>query len=97
MSSSVFSTAEDEDDFHESLPCRSGTTTDEIIVPLGQGGTSGGWCLEFRKPPPDPLLEQGGGTSFSEEILKEIQERIGIAEDCAGIAFQDTFQNFGID
>ncbi len=39
-----------------------------FVPPLNKGGLQGGGAWKFRKPPPDPLLVQGGGTSFSEEL-----------------------------
>ncbi len=44
------------------MPLRGATRDENNRPPLDEGG-----CLEVRRPPPDPLLVQGGGTSFSEE------------------------------
>lgn len=53
--------------FQENLPLCGATTDENDRPPLDKGGLQGGGVWKFRKPPPGPLLVQGGATSFSEE------------------------------
>ncbi len=48
------------------MPLCGATTDENNRPPLDKGGLQGGRAWKFHKPSPDPLLAQGGGTSFSE-------------------------------
>ncbi len=51
------------------MPLRGATTDENNRPPLDKGGLQGGGAWKFANLPPDPLLVQGGGTSFSEEEI----------------------------
>jgi hypothetical protein len=47
------------------MPLCGATMDENDRPPLDEGGLQGGgWCLEVRRPPPDPLLVQGGVRHF---------------------------------
>ena len=68
------------------MPLRGATTDENERPPLDKGGLQGGGVWKFRKPPPDPLLVRGGGTSFSTRSSLSFELSAGDVDRARGSA-----------